>query len=139
MSGDVVVYCNMNSSERSKVKEEIKKDWISDLNKESYNLILFIPNILKTDFDVILASVKYHGLVLSMASKELNGNFKIVTAAVKQNRWSLKVASRELPGNKDIVMAAVKNQGFALQYTSDELKGDFDIAMAAVEQFEYAL
>ena len=71
MSGDVVVYRNMNSSERSKVIDRIKDDWMSDHNKESFNLLPFIPNILKTDFDVILASVKYHGLTLSMASKEL--------------------------------------------------------------------
>ena len=31
MSGDVVVYRNMNSSEKSKVKEEIKDNWMSDL------------------------------------------------------------------------------------------------------------
>ena len=139
MSGDVVVYRNMNSSERSKVINRTKDDWMSDHNKESFKLFHFIPNILKTDFDVISTSVKYHGLALSMTSKELMGNFEIVTAAVKQNGWSLKVASRELRGNKDIVMAAVKNQGFALQFSSDELKGDFDIAMAAVEQCGYVL
>ena len=84
ISGDVVVYRNMNSSERSKVIEGIKEDWMSDHNKEKFNLLPFIPNILRTDFDVILTSVKYHGLALNMASKELKGNFEIVTAAVKK-------------------------------------------------------
>ena len=114
MSGDIVVYRNMNSSERSKVKQEIKNNWMSDLKKEGRDLLPFIPDILKTDFDVTMARVKYNGLALSMVSKEWMGHFEIVTAAVKQNGWSLKDASKELRGNKDIVMTAVENQGFAL-------------------------
>ena len=101
MLGDVVVYRNMNNSERSKVIKGIKEDWMSDHSKEKFNLLPFIPNILRTDSDVILTSVKYHSLALSMASNELKGNFEIVTAAVKQNGWSLRVAFRELRGNKN--------------------------------------
>ena len=114
MSGDVVEYRIMNSIERRKIAEEIKRDWMSHHNKQSYQSFPLIPNILKMDFDVILASVKYHGLALSMASPELRGNFEIVMAAVKQNGWSLKFSSMQLRCNKDIVMVAVKNQGFVL-------------------------
>ena len=70
MSGDIMVYRNMNRSERSKVKQEIKNDWISDLKKEGSDLLPFILDILKTDFDVTMARVKYKGLALSKASNE---------------------------------------------------------------------
>ena len=96
MSLDEVNYRYMNNSERSKVIEEIKSNWISDHNKRIVKGCPFIPSILKIDFDVVLASVKYHGLALSMAAEELTGNSVIVIAAVTQNGWSLKVASREL-------------------------------------------
>ena len=108
MSGDVVWYQNMNSIERRKIAEEIKRDWMSHHNKQSCQSFPIIPSILQMDFDVILASVKYHGLELSMASPELRGNSEIVMAAVKRNGCSLKDSSMELRCNKDIVMVAVK-------------------------------
>ena len=46
MLGDVVVYRNMNSSERSKVIEGIKDDWMSDHNKESFKLFPSTPEVL---------------------------------------------------------------------------------------------
>ena len=103
LSIDEPHYPYTTTSERSIVIEAIK-DGLDPL----------IPSILKTDFDVILASVNYDGSTLSMAAEELRGNSVIVLAAVTQNGWSLKAASRELRCNKEIVMAAVNNQGFAL-------------------------
>ena len=139
LSIDEPDYRYMTTSERSMVIEEIKDDWMSDHNNTIIQVRPLIHSILKTDFDVILASVNYDGSTLSMAAEELRGNSVIVLAAVTQNGWSLKAASRELRCNKEIVMAAVNNQGFALQFSSDELKGDFDIVMAAVKQCGFAL
>ena len=75
MSGDVVEYRNMNSIERKKIAEEIKRDWMSHHNKQSCQSFPIIPSILQMDCDVILASVKHHGLELSMVSPELGGKF----------------------------------------------------------------
>ena len=82
MSINELEYRYMTNSERSKVIEEIKDNWISDHNNKNIQGFPFISSILKTDFDVTLGSVKYNGLALSMASEDLTGNSVIVTAAV---------------------------------------------------------
>ena len=58
LSIDEPDYRYMINSERSKVIEEIKDDWMSDHNNTIIQGCPLIPSILKTDFDVILASVK---------------------------------------------------------------------------------
>ena len=72
MSVDELDYHYMNSNERSKVIEETKQDWMLDYNNKNIQGCPFLPSILKTDFDVILASVKYDGLALSVAAEELS-------------------------------------------------------------------
>ena len=86
LSGNIVESGNMNSSEINSFIERMKEDWM-DHNNEKFNSLPIIPNILRTDFDVILTSVKHHGLALTMASNELKGNIEkgnieIVTAAM---------------------------------------------------------
>ena len=44
MLGNVVLFRNMNSSERSTVIEGIKEDWMSDRNNEKFNSLPFIPH-----------------------------------------------------------------------------------------------
>lgn len=51
---------------------------------------------LLSDYEIVLASVKEDGNILSHASKRLQDDYDIVLTAVKQRRSALRFASNRL-------------------------------------------
>jgi uncharacterized protein YihD (DUF1040 family) len=50
----------------------------------------YVNDVMKDDFDVVLAAVKADGLALEFAGWRLRGNLEIVSAATMQNGKALR-------------------------------------------------
>ena len=92
-----------------------------------------------TDREVVLASVKQHGIALYGACAALKADREVVMAAVKQDGRALYDASAELKADRKVVLAAVQQDGHALYSACSKLKADFKVVMAAVKQDGRAL
>ena len=90
---------------------------------------------MKSDYDVVRATVQQNGIILQYAGREMKSNLEIVMAAVQQNGIALQYASEEMKSNPAIVMAAVKQNYNAWEYATDEVKKDSEVVMTAIQSF----
>jgi hypothetical protein len=81
--------------------------------------------------------VQKHGAVLVYAPEELKADREIVLAAVQNHGRALQFASQELKADREIVLAAVQNHGAALEYASEELKDDPFVKALARRDVEF--
>ena len=94
---------------------------------------------MKSDYDVVRATVQQNGIILQYAGREMKSNLEIVMAAVQQNGIALQYASEEMKSNPEIVMTAVQQNYQALAYASKELKDNPKIVTVAIQQNGSAL
>jgi hypothetical protein len=150
------------------IPEDFKDDkelMLKLINKDKAgNVINYVSDRLKDDFDIVCETVKQNatsivyasekcqnnkeiallvvlnkGYALHFISDELRGDKEVVLAAVKNYGESLQSASKELRNNKDIVLAAVAHNGNALRYASDELKNDLEVALASYKSVKQSV
>jgi hypothetical protein len=93
----------------------------------------------RNDFDVVLQSVKTHGISLKYASIKLKNNYTIVLEAIKQNPFALQYASIDLKNNYTIVNEAVCKNGIALKFASYAHKNNLNIILSAINNRESSL
>ena len=74
-----------------------------------------MPNNLKKNREIILASVKKYGLILEFVPNKFKNDKEIVLQAVKNCGFSLKYASKKLRDDKDIILNAIKSD-WALKF-----------------------
>jgi hypothetical protein len=86
--------------------------------------LLFVPDILKSDEEIVTFAVNLNGLALQFASVELRNNERIVRTAVLQNGLALQFASDEQKNTPLIVLDAILQNRLALQYASPSLQNN---------------
>ena len=80
-----------------------------------------IPLSLRSDREVVIATLERNGLFLEFLSDEYKNDHKVVKIAVAQNGLALEFASNSLKSNKGICQIAVKNNREAFTYVSEKL------------------
>lgn len=85
------------------ISEKDKKQYISEVNEDGFNL-RYLPEECTKDFDIVLAAVKQMGSVLSSADASLKNNREIVLAAIKQEPFAYNSASQEMQKDKEIIL-----------------------------------
>jgi uncharacterized protein (TIGR02145 family) len=109
-------------------------------NSRGNQILKYISNDLRNDFEIVIKAVIKNGLELEFASNELKNDREVVFQAVKKyhlgNATPLKFASDKLRNDREIVLEAVKKNenGGVLEFASDELKNDREIVFEAVKK-----
>ena len=120
------------------VSEDLQETYISD-NSNLVNLLGYVSDRLKDNYEIIIKAISIDGRTLQNASNRLKNNYEIVKLAVSNNGSAIEFASTELKNNYEIVKLAVSGYGYALKFVSNELKDNFDIVKLAVGKNGYAL
>jgi len=118
-----------------------------------------VPEIFRSDHDIVLAAVKQNGDALTFAAPAVAQDMEVVCAAVT-SKWTngqadryrevvwktvaasehaLGRASKHMREDRQVVMRAVSAHGESLQYASDDLKADREVVLAAIRQNTEAL
>ena len=91
---------------------------------------------MRTDKDVVLATVVQDGCALEHASEAMRSDKDVVLAAVIQTAWALHHASEALRSDKDVVLAAIIQNDcaldYALEYASHDLRESGLVKFAAL-------
>ena len=116
------------------------------INTEYYELILYsvtrfdigdmldyVTQDIKNNYDIVLMSVNNYGLALQYASKDMKNNKNIVLAAVNSVGIALQYASDTMKNDVDIVMAAVSNDSNSLEFASVDMKNNYDVILAVIK------
>ena len=82
--------------------------------------LLFAPEELKNDAEIVLLAVTNNGDALQYASDELRSNTNIVNVAVTQNGAALLYAGDIMKNNGDVVLRALSSSPLALRMCSLE-------------------
>lgn len=93
------------------------------------------------DRDFMTRAVSIDGLLLGaeMVPQIWRSDPEVVMYACEQHGFALKVASEELKDNRAVVMAAVNQRGTALMYASEQLKSDYYVVLDAVRNSKMAI
>ncbi len=97
-----------------------------------YNLIKNNPN----NRNIVLESVKQHGLSLQYASKKFKKDPEIVLEAIKNSGQAL---SFSLFQNKEIVLEAVKSYPDSLRWSLNKFKKDPEIVLEAIKRSAHTI
>ena len=137
------------------------KEFVCDLVSMSSVCLRLLPEILKSDNDVIRSAVEIRPYLLkeiNWGNKDLDdkcfilslieldykclehipekwkNNKNIVLFAVKQNPNALVYAPQKLRSDKEVVLAAVKECGGMLEFASKRLRDNKEIVLAAIKE-----
>lgn len=89
---------------------------------------------LRNDRDIVLMTVKFNGLNLKYASRDLQDDYEIVLASVKNEGKALEFASSRLRSDKKIVKCAIKNDCAAVYYMSEDARNNKEIILYVLEK-----
>lgn len=97
-------------------------------------ILMYIDPSFHNDKELMLLAIKNDSKnnVLAYVSDNLKDDFDIVFAAVKKNGHALREASDNLKNNKTIGLEAIKNAPNSIQYLSSELKNDDEIIQTLI-------
>jgi len=121
------------ASEDLKLDKELILTALRCQHNSSLIILESIPDVLRTDKEVVIEAVQLNGDLLKDASLNLRTDYDVVLAAVNSKGKSLGFASFNLRANREIVLAAISNDGEALEYASAELCADRDIGKIAIK------
>ncbi len=94
-------------------------------NSRYSNELSILPDTLKDDFDVVMASVSIYGPSLRHASNRLKNNKDIVLKAVANFGMTLEHASTELKKDPEVVAEAINSISLAIKHADDSVKFDY--------------
>ena len=116
------------------VKEMVKTEWVHPRmryngTRPGWESLLFVPDILKGDKDVLAAAFR-HTQLEGRSVKEM------FLEAIATNASIVNVAPKALLNDREVILAALKHHGGWLRVASEELKDDRELALVAM-QSEY--
>jgi len=92
-----------------------------------------MPDELKADKDIILASVKKNGWVIKEIEKKFQEDWDIAIAAVIQNYLCMEGLPAKLLDNEDFIMEILANQNYhVFDFVSDRLKDNKEFVIKAL-------
>lgn len=95
---------------------------------------LICPNSM--DIEDAIDAVSENALAYTTLPDELKQNRDVVMATVRKDGYILIYMDQKFKEDKEVVMAAIMNFGYAIHYT-ETLKGDRDVVTAAIIQDSY--
>lgn len=95
----------------------------------------YLMSNLVGDRDIVMETVKHHGLPTSTSDHAIKG-LKTIMSVDGMNLYNATPQHRD---NKDIVLEAVRQNGMALKYASDRLRADPEVILTAMRENRKAL
>jgi Domain of unknown function (DUF4116) len=99
----------------------------------------YLPDALKDDEEIILASVKRKGLNLQYASDRLKNHEEVVRCAITSCGLALQYAHKDFRMNEEFVMLAARQNPQALAFMHSELKSKQDFILRLLKSTTLAL
>ena len=114
---------------------------LTALKQHPAGAFCYVPDDLKQDKEMILASVQLDGMLLEQVPPQFQNDYDVVLSAVKQCGYAYQYASDNLKSNRNIVLVAVSTNGAVVDRlpADSKLRQDKDVCLAAIKSNPYAI